>query len=143
MIILDTCILIYDALFPEKLSTKVKNMLEKSEKENILYCCDISLWEIAMLMQKKRIAVNTDAETFIELILQARQIEILSITPQIASLSTTILSNNNLDPADRLIAATSVHHQALLITSDEKLLQTPGLNTLGCFTKKQAEPSIL
>ena len=45
MIILDTCALIFDALAPEKLSSKALRAVENGEKQDILACSDISLWK--------------------------------------------------------------------------------------------------
>ena len=115
MVILDTCVLIFDALTPEKLSKVAKKAIEK----NSLFCCDISLWEIAMLIHKKRLNV-TDPNFFLKSLLQARKLQVLSITPEIALLSTNH-DFNHFDPADRLIAATAIQHRAPLITCDQKL----------------------
>lgn len=119
MIILDTCALIFDALFPDKLSTVAKKTIHNAKK-NELFCCDISLWEIAMLIQKKRLDPNTDAETFMRLMLDAREIHVISISLEIAALSTT-LNTHHLDPADRIIAATAIKHKGALVTCDKKL----------------------
>ena len=45
---------------------------------------------------------------------------VLPITPEIASLSQKDFFLHK-DPADRLIAATAIHHNASLITADKKL----------------------
>ena len=55
MILLDTCVLVFDALTPERLSAAARSALEQGEQDSALACADISLWEIAMLVDKKRI----------------------------------------------------------------------------------------
>lgn len=127
MIILDTCTLIFDALTPKKLTTLVKKTITSAEEKKQLFCCGISLWEIAMLIQKKRITVNVDAEKFLKLTLQARQIQVLPISLEIAALSANATTCNHLDPADRIIVATTIHHNAKLVTCDKKLLALPEL----------------
>lgn len=52
MSVLDTCALIFDALAPDKQSKKALRAIEQGKKHGELACCDISLWEIAMLVQK-------------------------------------------------------------------------------------------
>jgi PIN domain nuclease of toxin-antitoxin system len=126
LILLDTCILIFDALFPEKLSVLAKKAIDQGEKKDQLFCSDISLWEIAMLIQKKRLEPDTDAETFMRLILDARQIQVLSISLEIAALSVA-MTVDHFDPADRIIAATAIHHHAKLVTCDQKISQIPHL----------------
>jgi PIN domain nuclease of toxin-antitoxin system len=120
LITLDTCALIFDALFPEKLSTTAKKAIDQAEKKNHLFCSDISLWEIAMLIQKRRLEPGTDAQTFMHLMLEARGIQVLSITIEVAALSST-LTTDHFDPADRIIAATAIQHKTALVTCDKKL----------------------
>lgn len=43
MIILDTCILIFDTLQPEKLTRKEKETIITAKQDDQLYCSDISL----------------------------------------------------------------------------------------------------
>lgn len=126
MIILDTCVLIFDALTPNQLSPKAKTTISKAEKNNQIFCSDISLWEIAMLVQKKRLDPGVDAKTFLQLIIQARDIQVLSIDIDIAVLSTAG-EWNHFDPADRIIASTAIFYKAGLVTCDKKLRDIPGL----------------
>ena len=129
MITLDTCALIFDALFPEKLTAAAKKAINQAEKKNELFCSDICLWEIAMLIQKKRLDPGADAETFMRLMLEARQIQILGISLKIAALSAA-LATDHLDPADRIIAATAIQHNAALITCDKKLHRITDLSII-------------
>lgn len=129
MIVLDTCILIFDALFPEKLSAPAKRAILSGEKKNQLFCSDISLWEIAMLIHKKRLEPGTDAQTFMRLILEARHIQVLNITVEIAAMSAA-LSTDHIDPADRIIAATAIQYKAELVTCDKKLNRIPSLSII-------------
>lgn len=130
VIILDTCVLIYDALTPEKLSSVAKKALLQADKKGNLFCCDISLWEIAMLIQKKRLVVNTDIQAFLRLIIEARNIVVLGITPEIAELSVSYPDYSHYDPADRIIAATTLSNNASLITADKKLHKIKDLLTI-------------
>ena len=129
MIILDTCALVFDALNPEKLTKKAIKTIEKAEQQSQLFCCDISLWEIDMLIQKKLLNPNVNIQTFLNLILTARSVSVLEINASIAALSTQPIFQHH-DPADRLIASTVLHHQASLITCDEHLSKVPGLHII-------------
>jgi PIN domain nuclease of toxin-antitoxin system len=82
---------------------------------------DISLWEIAMLVQKGRIQVNADIKSFLELALQAFAIKVRPITPQIAALAVRFSSSVNQDPADRIIMATAAIENVPLVTADHNL----------------------
>ncbi|WP_298267412.1 type II toxin-antitoxin system VapC family toxin [Geobacter sp.] len=125
MIILDTCALIYDALTPERLSKKAARIIE--EEGGRLACSDISLWEVAMLIAKGRLDPGTDTLSFIRLALAARPIQVIPITPEIAALSATHDGFSHFDPADRLIAATTLQCRGKLVTCDQHLHKVKGL----------------
>jgi PIN domain nuclease of toxin-antitoxin system len=129
LITLDTCALIFDALFPEKLSAAAKKAINNGEKKNQLFCSDICLWEIAMLIQKKRLEPGTDTQTFMRSMLEARQIQVLGISLEIAALSAAITADH-FDLADRIIAATAIQHNAELVTSDKKLHRISALSII-------------
>jgi PIN domain nuclease of toxin-antitoxin system len=129
VILLDTCVLIFDALTPERLSAPAREALDRGEAEGQLACADISLWEIAMLIGKGRLDPGTDAATFCRLALDARGVQVLPITAEIAAASATIDLLHG-DPADRLIAATALTTEALLLTCDDKLRTSGAVKTL-------------
>lgn len=122
--------MIFDALDPQKLSVFAKKTIAQAEEKNNIFCCAISLWEIAMLIQKNRLQPGVATENFLDILLHARNIQVLSINTAIAALSTTLHSPKHFDPADRLIAATTIHYQASLITSDKYLQKLSGLATV-------------
>lgn len=76
----------------------------------------IVLWEIAKLAQLRRIAVDLQ-DPEVSRVLAA--VHVWPITLEIALASTRL--DVRLDPADELIAATSVVHRLPLVTRDRKL----------------------
>ncbi len=109
MIVLDTCAIIWDALETSELSPLATKAIKDAKNELII--CDISFWEISMLIKRKRLEVEDTASSFIKILLQSRSFHIQEITPEIAELSVNLESEINNDPADRLIAATSIGPQ--------------------------------
>ena len=128
MILLDTCAIILDALDTSKLSTEAKDAIELNERELII--CDISIWEISMLIKRKRLVVDDTASGFINLLLQSRNYLVQEITPEIAELSVNFGSEINSDPADRLIAATSILRNAPIVTADQNLRTATMVETI-------------
>jgi len=128
MILLDTCAIVWDALEKNKLSAIAKAAIEQSESE--LLICDISIWEISMLIKRNRIKIDDTASNFINLILQSKNYNIQEITPEIAELSVNFGSEINNDPADRLIAATSIYRNAPIITADTNLRNATIIETI-------------
>jgi len=127
VLILDTCALVFDALDPMRLSKKAAVVIAQAHDAGTIACCDISLWEIAMLVSKRRLNPGTDSQTFIQLVLTARNIKVLPITAEIAARSALPEFCLHGDPADRIIAASTILHKSKLVTSDQKLATVIGL----------------
>lgn len=130
MILLDTCVMIFDALAPEQLSKKALRELEKGRATGDLACSTISLWEIAMLMNKGRVKVAVPPRDFLVDVIAANRLQVLPITPDIAFHSCFHADLTHGDPADRIIAATALQHKAILLTSDTRLRGMKVLKTV-------------
>ncbi len=126
MITLDTHIIIWNALKPENLSKKAKNAINTANKTDGIIISDISFWEIAMLISKKRLEIEIPYLDFIHLIKASNNFQIKTITPEVAELSTEI----SLDPADRIISATSILSNAPLVTADSNLRKSKTIKTI-------------
>ena len=130
MIVVDTHIIIWNALKPEMLSGKAEKAISADNNSDGIIFCEISLWEIAMLMHKERLSIDIEYTEFIQLILESNKYVFRGITPEIAWLSTGLFSDNNKDPADRIIAATSIIENANLVTADNELRQSKKVATI-------------
>lgn len=128
MILLDTCAFIWDALAPGELSPAARAAIERAGSD--LMVCDISFWEIALLVKKKRLEIDGTASDFITLALQARNFNIQEISPEIAELSVNFGPQISNDPADRLIAASSLLENAPLVTADRNLRDSDLVETI-------------
>lgn len=128
MILLDTCAVIWDALEPGRLSAKARKAVERHG--DALMLCDITLWEIAMLMRKGRLQLDAEPAEFLSLVLDARAYRVRPITPAIAERSASFGDTLSGDPADRLIAATAVQLNAPLVTADRNLRESSLIETV-------------
>jgi PIN domain nuclease of toxin-antitoxin system len=129
VILLDTQVLLYDALEPRRLSRRARAALEDGMETGGLACSDISLWEIALLAARRKIDAGPDIAAFIESALQLRSVRVLPINPAIATLAQSDLFSHG-DPADRLIGATAIDHGVALVTSDAELRKVRSLKTI-------------
>jgi len=127
MVVIDTHVMIQDALQPKRLSASARKALEGAQGP--LAVSDISLWETAMLIAKGRLAVSGDAAQFIDDLIQARALRVLPITPRIAVLAQSDDFKQG-DPADRVIAATAIAHGAHLVSADAQLRRVPALRVI-------------
>lgn len=130
MITMDTCAIVWDSLQPSKLSIKAKKAIKNADDNNELLMCDISIWEIAMLVKRKRIEVEETPANLIKLILNSRNYTVMKISPKIADLSVNLDGKISSDPADRLIAATAILNQAPIVTADRNLRNSSVVDTI-------------
>ena len=79
----------------------------------------IVLWEIAKLAQLGRIAVDLDDADVVRAL---ARVHVWPLTREIARTSTRLDLHGN--PADELIAATSIVHNVPLVTRDRALLKS-------------------
>ena len=57
-------------------------------------------------------------------------IRVLPLTPEITMESAQLPGDFHRDPADQIIVATARHHGAALVTSDQRILDYPHVETL-------------
>lgn len=126
MIVLDTHSLIWMDEDSPRLGREARASIERAFLRSTLAVSAISFWECAMLVARARIALPEPVEVWRKELLGNGLVEIPlngTVAIQAAQLQTP-----HRDPADRLIAATAMQHQATLVTADERLLTAiPGL----------------
>ncbi len=127
--ICDTHILIFWQDAPQRLSDKAKTALNKGLQKKTLACSDISFWEIAMLISSGRLRNDISSSQYMNDLKLVLSLSVLPITPEIAELSQQKIFSHK-DPADRLIAATAIHHNAPLISADKKLKNVESLTVI-------------
>lgn len=129
MIVLDTHVLVNDALDSKRLSRRARAAIEEGQAARSLACSDMSLWEIAFLIARGRLRIDADARVFLDGIILSRDIRVLPITPEIAVLAQSEDFMHG-DPADRIIAASAIAHGARLISADNRLRKLRGLKVI-------------
>ena len=130
MIILDTHVVIWDAFNTNDLTQKATQEIDRAKAMGKILIADISLWEIAMLIKRKRLKIDVKYPEFIRLIMESIPLQIVPISPEIADLSVSFNESINLDHADRLICATSIMESAPLITADNNLRNSKLIHTI-------------
>jgi PIN domain nuclease of toxin-antitoxin system len=126
-LLLDTHIWLWIVLDPTRLSRRVARALD--DAENQLWLSPISVWELLMLTQKRRIQLNEDVVTWTRRTLEKLQLHEAPLTTEVA-LETSVLSLEHSDPSDRLIAASAKVFDLTLVTADERLIAAPGIQVL-------------
>lgn len=129
-ILLDTHVLIWSLSDSENLSNHTRKIIDTAKNEKSLLISSISLWEIAMLKSKKRINIYKPIKEFLKAIVEIDGIKVIDISCNIAADSTRLLDDFHGDPADRIIAATAINKEAILLTRDYKILSWAKLGNI-------------
>jgi PIN domain nuclease of toxin-antitoxin system len=122
LVLIDTHVWVWLLNGDQKLSPKALKAIEQSLSEEAVLMSAISPWEVAMLVSKGRLTLDRDVGEWVQAATSISGIRIEPISPEIAVASTRLPGELHPDPADRLIAATARHLNAMLITDDQKLL---------------------
>ena len=124
-LLLDTHILIWARLSPELLPDAVSEALE--EEDNELWYSPISVWEILLLCEKKRLKIKGDPYRWVESALQGVQEAPLNVH---VAMESRRIKLPHKDPGDRFIASTALVYDLVLVTVDRELLGCSALKTL-------------
>jgi PIN domain nuclease of toxin-antitoxin system len=119
VILLDTHAAIW--LTIGQLGKQSRRIADKALADDGLAIATISFWELSMLIAKGRLRARSSPREQRTKMLAAG-IQELPLTSEIAILAGE-LENLHGDPADRIIAATSITYDATLMTADANLLR--------------------
>lgn len=126
MILIDTHMFIWWIQGDSKLSDSYKKLLRENEKTGIGVSI-ISFWEISKLIEKNRLSLPLPLDEWTKTSLKYNGIKLVNLDLDIIFTSHR-LQNFHKDPADQLIAATSINKNLPLMTFDKKLIDYKGLD---------------
>jgi PIN domain nuclease of toxin-antitoxin system len=126
-LLLDTHIWIWNDVEPWKLSSEVRR--ELASPSNELWVSPVSIWEMVILLEKRRIDLKQDFAKWVEESRRDLQLNDAFLTLEVAQeLRFTMLGHR--DPADRFLVATAKVYDLTLVTADERLQRIPGIQVL-------------
>jgi PIN domain nuclease of toxin-antitoxin system len=128
VIILDTHIWIWWIDKHELLTAKNRQLIEQYRNEG-LGISIISCWEIAKLVEKKRIKFDCSIEEWLDSAIAEPDIQLIDLTLPIL-IQSTQLKGFHQDPADQIIVATAKVYDCPLLTQDTKILKYPHVKIL-------------
>ncbi len=109
-----------------RLGQSTIDALDRLPEDARPYLSDISLWEVATLVERGRLSFSIPFDDWLEAAAHPRTVRTVPISPAIASTIATLPSSFHRDPADRVIVATCRVLGAPLVTKD-RLIRTSKL----------------
>ena len=126
-LLLDTHIWLWNDLQPEKITSLVAR--ELANPSNELWLSPVSIWELLLLEEKKKLQLRQDLGQWVRESLRDLDLKEAPFTWEVSyELAFTILPHR--DSADRFLVATARAYNMTLVTSDERLLSIADLKVL-------------
>ncbi|MBM4010165.1 MAG: type II toxin-antitoxin system VapC family toxin [Planctomycetes bacterium] len=119
--LLDTHVWVWWMLGDARLPARERAVLDDLPGGHRPRVCDISQWEVAMLVQLGRLKLDDSLEDWLRIAASPATVEVIPITSAIVSEMNRLPANFHQDPADRLIVATARARKLLLATHDVRI----------------------
>ncbi len=129
MIVLDTHAWIWWINNPEFLPRKANKCIDEAMRKKTINISSISVFEIALLVKKNRIQFTMNPREWIAKTEALPFVHFIPVDNTIALQSVQLENYPYPDPADRMIIATALMTNSILITKDERILKYPHIQT--------------
>jgi PIN domain nuclease of toxin-antitoxin system len=106
---------------PERISRQAVRAL--SREETVLFLSPVSVWELLVLIEKGRIEIDDDAESWVRATLARGAFHEAQLNHEVALWSRKIELPHE-DPADRFLIATALVYELTLVTADQRLIRS-------------------
>ena len=130
MIVLDTHVWIWFVSNPELLSKPAKKAINAAMAQKEIFISSISAWEVALLVDKKRLEFTLDITDWIAKTEKLQFFQFIPVDNSVAVKSVNLPQPLHSDPADRIIIATAITIAASVVTKDEKILNYPHVKSI-------------
>lgn len=130
MIVLDTHVWVWFVSNPELLSKPAKKAINAAMAQKEIFISSISAWEVALLVDKKRLELTLDITDWIAKTEKLQFFQFIPVDNSVAVKSVNLPQPLHSDPADRIIIATAITIAASVVTKDEKILNYPHVKSI-------------
>jgi len=121
-VLLDTHVWLWFIDADRRLGRRSRAAIERAAKGEGARISAITLWEVALLQAKGRIALREEVGEWLRQKVALPGIVVQPLTLEVAVESTRLPGNFHSDPADRFIVATARHLGLPLVTADTRIL---------------------
>jgi PIN domain nuclease of toxin-antitoxin system len=121
-LLLDTHIALWLDGGDSRLVLATRGLIDKTWQDGGTICISaVSIWEIALLIDTRRIDLDIAIEAWVERFLDRPGIEAVPLTHRAAARSYRLHHFEQRDPADRLLIATAIDLGCPLVTYDDRI----------------------
>jgi PIN domain nuclease of toxin-antitoxin system len=106
----------------QEMSAACVELLDHAAEEGVLHVSAFSVWELAMLDAKGRIALSRECGAWVSMALEAPGVQLAPLDPEVAVASTRLPAGFRSDPVDQILVATSRVRGWPLVTRDRRIL---------------------
>ncbi|HEX3456675.1 MAG TPA: type II toxin-antitoxin system VapC family toxin [Candidatus Baltobacteraceae bacterium] len=133
-ILLDTHAALWSA--SGTISASAARLIDAAAERGDLLLSPITAWEIAMLVEKRRLLLAPTVQEYIRALFGQPGVATATLTPAIAAGAAALPGKFHADPADRILVATAAAYGARFVTRDKRIREyakaTNYLRCIGC-----------
>lgn len=119
--LLDTDVWVWWISGDSRLTQREREALDNLGSSERPVLAEISLWEVAMLVERGRLELDMDLERWLAVASGPATVELARVTPAVAAEVARLPSSFHCDPADRLIIATARVKKVNVLTRDRMI----------------------
>lgn len=128
--VLDTHVLVWWVAEPARLSARARAALKRASTNRPMLVSVASVLEIATLVRRGRLELASSLAQWLRDVARLPEIRIVPISVEIAGRAGSLGEETPGDPTDRVIVATALLSDGVLVTADRRLRGTPGLRVV-------------
>ena len=131
MIVLDTHVLLWWVSGSDELSASAEKAISSTLTQGSeVIVSSISAWEVSMLIDKERLILSMDVESWFDEVSQIDGVRFVPVDNEIGIKAAVLPGDFHKDPADRMIVATARKLAVPLVTADEKIRNYEHVKTI-------------